>query len=181
MIQPVIHRKPVFTQRLIIKNNSDGYGSAGITNEYGVHAQIINLENNFWATNGITDCNTSYNGTMLRLDNRTYNQYYQFWLRIGSTYSLLAYLTSSSSGLITTSDEKLKHSIEPIKQDKSLTRILNTNICSFFYNHASEDDIKQNKKSIGIVAQQVALSNPHCVYEHNNLDDIRNVLYYSKW
>jgi hypothetical protein len=166
----------IFTQRLIIKNVNDGYGSGGLTNEFPVHAQVINLENNFWPTNGIADCNTAYDGTMLRLDNRTIiNQYYQFWKRSGSTYSLLAYLNSSSSGLIATSDRNLKNTIQAIKCDKSLNSILNTNICSFFYNHASEDDIKENRKSIGVIAQDLQTVNPHCVLQHKNLDETTNL------
>ena len=137
--------------KLIINNQSDNMGSGGINNEWGVHAQIINLENNFWATNGITDCNTAYNGTMLRLDNRSAeNQYYQFWMRTGSSTPLLGYLSSTNSGMITTSDSRLKNTIVPVKADKSL-RILDTNVVSFFYNHATEDEVKANKKSIGVI------------------------------
>ena len=54
-----------------------------------------------------------------------------------------------------------------------MTRILNTEIVSYFYNHASEDDIKQNKKSIGIIAQDLQTINPHCVLEHTNIEDYK--------
>ena len=167
----------VHCNKLVIDNLYNSSGAGGITNEFSVNAQILNIENNFWTNNGISDINTGLWGTMFRQDNRSgVNQPYQFFLRTNATtYTLLAYLNSSSSGLITTSDEKLKNNIQPIKMDKSLERIKNITISSFFYNHASEEDIKDNKKSIGVVAQNVQIVNPHAVYEHTNLDDTKNL------
>jgi hypothetical protein len=46
---------------------------------------------------------------------------------------------------------------------------------SYFYNHASEDDIKAGKKSIGVIAQEHQLVNPHCVLEHTNLEETKNL------
>ena len=149
-------------------------GGGAIDNEYQVSSGILDFQQNFWQNgNSEIDINNAYDGLMFRIDPRVslVNQPFQFWMRSGTTYYPLSNINSSGA-YITTSDEKLKNNIQPIKQDKSLERIKNINICSYFYNHQDE---KTSKKNIGIIAQQIQNVNPHAVHIHTNLDNTTNL------
>jgi hypothetical protein len=160
--------------RLFILSDTSNSKERIISNDTGY--KTINIENNFWTTNGGVIDSTNL-GLMYRIDASNIYYPFQWWYRAANstTNILLAYLNTSSSGLITTSDRNLKNTIIEVNQGKSLSRILNTNIVSYFYNHASDDDVKQGKKSIGVIAQDLQTNNPHCVLEHKNLDDTTNL------
>jgi hypothetical protein len=105
------------------------------------------------------------------------------WISAASTH-IFFYGTqcsySQGSGWVNISDEREKTNIKPLKTNRSLERVLSAKTFTYnrlFYkddggNDIVPDEVKE-KSHIGIIAQQVQASNPHCLstWKNKNAND----------
>jgi hypothetical protein len=79
-------------------------------------------------------------------------------------YGALAVYTTGGAW-VTVSDERIKTNIRPLKTDKSLQRVLQAQTMT--YNKIHKDPIAPDSvrkiPHVGVIAQQVQKSNPHCI------------------
>jgi hypothetical protein len=161
----------ITADNIIIKNNY-GTGNAVIFNEFA-YGNIFDFDMNLRNSGR----NTSFYGLMFRLDARyDGTQAFQFISRNANSNveNIISYINSTGD-YIKSSDATKKNNIVILNQEKSYERIKNTDIYSYFYNNQSEDDIKQNRKCIGVLAQEIQNSNKHCIQEYTNSDNTKNL------
>ena len=79
-------------------------------------------------------------------------------------YGGLAVYTGGGSW-ITVSDERIKTNIKPLKTDRSLQRVLQAQTTTYnkIYKDPIAPDSVRQVPHIGVIAQQVKISNPHCI------------------
>ena len=84
-------------------------------------------------------------------------------------YGGLAVYTTGGAW-VTASDQRVKTNIKPLKTDKSLQRVLQAQTMT--YNKIHKDPIAPDSvrkvPHVGVIAQQVKTSNPHCISTWNN-------------
>jgi hypothetical protein len=87
---------------------------------------------------------------------------------------------SQAGGWINVSDEREKTNIKPLKTSRSLERVLAAKTCTYnriFYKDEAGNDLvsdeEKAKSHVGIVAQQIKESNPHCLstWKNKNAND----------
>ena len=104
---------------------------------------------------GIMSLGPGYAWTTLELEGAAVN----VWC-----YGALAVQTTGG-GWVTISDERVKTNIRPLKTDRSLQRVLQAQTTTYnkIYKDPIAPDSVRKIPHVGVIAQQVKTSNPHCI------------------